>query len=385
MAKTPPKPSPAAPGGSDDRADTSGESGERTAALREHRDAIDAIDRDILARLNERATHARAIGALKADSGGPAWRPEREADVLARLTAGNGGPLSNEQVVGVFRQVMSACLALEQKLRIAYLGPAGTFSHAAVLRQFGEFVDTLPCVTIDEIFRVGEGGRADYAVVPVENSTEGAVGRTLDLMCTTELSVCGEIKLRVQQNLLSNARALDRVTTVYSHPQSLAQCSQWLARRLPSAACVPVSSNAEAARVAASEEGAAAIAGEVAASIYGLAVLASHIEDEPNNSTRFWVLGRQRVPASGNDKTSLVMSAPNRPGAVHALLAPFAGHGVSMTRFESRPARTGLWEYLFFVDLAGHRDDPAVAAALSELATNAPFLKLLGSYPAAPT
>ena len=359
--------------------------GDPEAALRMHRDAIDALDREILARLNERAAHARAIGALKAESGGPAWRPEREAEVLARLTAGNLGPLTNEQVVGVFRRVMSACLALEQKLRIAYLGPAGTFSHAAVLRQFGEHVDAMPCATIDEIFRVGEGGRADYAVVPVENSTEGAVGRTLDLMCTTELSICAEIKLRVQQNLLSNARSLDGVAKVYSHPQSLAQCSQWLARRLPAAMCVPVSSNAEAARIAAAEEGAAAIAGEVAASIYGLAVLAAHIEDEPNNSTRFWVLGRQNVPPSGHDKTSLVMSAPNRPGAVHALLAPFARHGVSMTRFESRPARTGLWEYLFFVDLAGHRDDPPVAAALAELATIASFLRLLGSYPAAPT
>lgn len=374
MAEPPAGPPAAAPA----------ERGDSEAPLRAHRDAIDAIDREILARLNERATHARAIGGLKADSGGPAWRPEREAEVLARLTAGNSGPLTDEQVVGVFRRVMSACLALEQRLRIAYLGPAGTFSHAAVLRQFGEHVDALPCVTIDEIFRVGEGGRADYAVVPVENSTEGAVGRTLDLMCTTELSICGEIKLRVQQNLLSNAAALDGVFRVYSHPQSLAQCSQWLARRLPAAQCVPVSSNAEAARVAAGEEGAAAIAGEVAASIYGLTVLASHIEDEPNNSTRFWVLGRQSVPASGHDKTSLVMSAPNRPGAVHALLAPFATHGVSMTRFESRPARTGLWEYLFFVDLAGHRDDPPVAAALRELATAAPFLRLLGSYPAAP-
>ncbi|MGH8801499.1 MAG: prephenate dehydratase, partial [Casimicrobiaceae bacterium] len=324
-----------------------GAAGDPDVVVREHRDAIDVIDREVLARLNERASHARAIGALKADSGGPAWRPEREAQVLARLTGGNPGPLSNEQVVAVFRQVMSACLALEQKLRIAFLGPAGTFSHAAVMRQFGQFVDTLPCVTIDEIFRVGEGSRADYAVVPVENSTEGAVGRTLDLMCSTELSICGEIKLRVQQNLLSNAPALDHVAKVYSHAQSLAQCAQWLARRLPGAARVPVSSNAEAARLAAGEEGSAAIAGEIASSIYGLRVLASHIEDEPNNSTRFWVLGRQNVPASGDDKTSLVMSAPNRPGAVHALLAPFADHGVSMTRFESRPARTGLWEYLF--------------------------------------
>ena len=355
------------------------------AQLRIHRDAIDALDREILARLNERATHAQSIGALKAGGGGAAYRPDREAQVLTRLCSHNAGPLSNDAVTGVFRQIMSACLALEQRLRIAYLGPAGTFSHAAVARHFGQFVDALPCTTIDEVFRAGESGQADYVVVPVENSTEGAVGRTLDLMCTTDLAICGEIKLRVQQNLLSNAPAQDGIARVYSHAQSLAQCAQWLSRHLPGAARVPVSSNAEAARLAAAEEGAAAIAGEIAASIYGLRVLAAHIEDEPNNTTRFWVLGRQSVPASGRDETSLVMSAPNRPGAVHALLEPFATNGVSMTRFESRPARTGLWEYLFFVDIVGHRDDPAGAAALRELAGRAPFLKLLGSYPAALT
>jgi chorismate mutase/prephenate dehydratase len=356
---------------------------DREAELARHRDAIDALDREILARLNERAAHAKAIGAIKAGSGSAAYRPEREAQVLAGLAAGNAGPLSDEAVTGVFRQIMSACLALEQKLRVAYLGPAGTFSHAAVARHFGQFVDAVPYTTLDEVFRAVESGQTDYAVTPVENSTEGAVGRTLDLMCQTALSICGEVKLRVQQNLLSNAAALDRVTRVYSHAQSLAQCVQWLAKHLPGVPRVAVSSNAEAARLAAAEPGAAAIAGEIAAAIYQLAVLAPHIEDEPNNTTRFWVLGRHAVAPSGRDETSLVMSAPNRPGAVHALLEPFARHGVSMTRFESRPARTGLWEYLFFVDLAGHRDDPPVAAALAELRNKAPFLKLLGSYPAA--
>ena len=352
------------------------------ADLARHRAAIDRLDREILARLNERARHAQAIGALKADGRGPAYRPEREAQVLARLSDENTGPLSDEQVTGVFRQVMSACLALEQPLRIAYLGPAGTFSHAAVDRHFGSFVDAVPCATIDEVFRAGESGRTDYAVVPVENSTEGAVGRTLDLMCTTDLSVCGEIKLRIQQNLISNAASLAAVTRIYSHAQSLAQCVQWLARHLPGVSRVAVASNAEAARLAAAEPGAAAIAGENAAAIYGLAILAPHIEDEPNNTTRFWVLGRQQVAPSGRDETSLVMSAPNKPGALLHLLEPLAKHGVSMTRFESRPARTGLWEYLFFVDFAGHQADPAVAAALAELKGRAPFLKLLGSYPA---
>ena len=426
--------------------------------LKRHREAIDALDREILARLSERARHAQAIGRLKEGSGAPAYRPEREAQVLARLAGANPGPLPDESVAGIFRQIMSACLALERRLAIAYLGPPGTFSHAAVARHFGAFVEAVPegtideafraaesgrcdyavvpvenstegavgrtldlmCTTdlsvvgedklrvrqnlvthaavarhfgpfvdavpegtIDEAFRAAEAGRCDYAVVPVENSTEGAVGRTLDLMCTTDLSVVGEVKLRVQQNLLSRARDLASVARIYSHAQSFAQCVQWLARNLPAVPRVVVASNAEAARLAAAEPGAAAIAGEIAAATYDVPVLAAHIEDEPNNRTRFWVLGRQRVGASGRDETSLVMSAPNRPGAVHALLAPLARHGVSMTRIESRPARTGRWEYLFFIDLTGHRDDAPVAAALAELRQRAPYLKLLGSYPVA--
>jgi chorismate mutase/prephenate dehydratase len=351
------------------------------ADLAAHRAAIDALDRELLANLNARARHAQAIGKLK--EGSSAYRPEREAQVLAALAAGNAGPLPNDAVTGIFRQIMSACLSLEQKLKVAYLGPAGTFSHAAVARHFGAFVDAAPLATIDEIFRAVESGQCDYAVVPVENSTEGAVGRTLDLMCQTDLSVCGEVKLRVQQNLLSNESSLAAVNRIYSHAQSLAQCVHWLATHMPTVPRVAVSSNAEAARLAAAEPGTAAIAGENAAAIYKLVNLAAHIEDEPNNTTRFWVLGRQKAGASGRDETSLVMSCPNRPGAVYQLLEPLARHGVSMTRFESRPARTGLWEYLFFVDLAGHRDDPTLSAALGELADKAPFLKLLGSYPAA--
>jgi len=354
---------------------------DREQELARHRAAIDAIDRELLAQLNARAAHAQAIGRLKA--GGAAYRPEREAQVLAGVQAENRGPLPDEAVAGVFRQVMSACLALEQPLRIAYLGPAGTFSHAAVTKHFGEFVHAEPCATIDEVFRAAESGQTDFAVVPVENSTEGVVGRTLDLMCQTPLAICGEIKLPVRQNLLSNAASVAAVTKVYSHAQSLAQCVEWLARHLPAVARIAVASNADAARLAAAEPGAAAIAGDIAATIYGLAILAPHIEDEPNNTTRFWVLGAQSVPPSGRDETSLVMSAPNRPGAVYGLLEPIAKHGVSMSRLESRPARTGLWEYLFFVDLVGHQSDPAVAAALAELREKAPFIKLLGSYPAA--
>ncbi len=350
-------------------------------ALAGHRQAIDALDRQILAALNERARHAQAIGALKGSAA--AYRPEREAQVLRGLHQANTGPLPDEAVSSVFRAVMSACRALEQTLRVAYLGPAGTFSHAAVTRHFGTLVEAMPYPSFDDIFRALEGGQADYAVVPVENSTEGAVGRTLDLMAATDLTVCGEVKLRVNQNLLTKAADLASITRVYSHGQSLAQCAHWLALHLPAVPRIAVASNAEAARLAAAEPTAAAIAGENAGAIYGLATLVPHIEDEPNNTTRFWVLGRQQPKASGRDVTSLVMSCPNRPGAVHKLLEPFARHGVSMSRLESRPARTGRWEYLFFVDLVGHRDDAPVAAALAELAQVAPLLKLLGSYPAA--
>ena len=348
--------------------------------LERRRAAIDALDREILRLLSDRAREAQAIGSLKS---GPAYRPEREAQVLRRVVQANKGPLSNETVAGVFRDIMSACLALEQSLSVAYLGPAGTYSHAAVTRHFGDAVNAEPCASIDEVFRAAEAGRADYAVVPVENSTEGAVGRTLDLMLQTPLTIVGEIKLRIRQNLLGRRLALDKVSRVYSHAQSLAQCVQWLAQHLPAVARVAVASNAEAAKLAASEAGAAAIAGDAAAVIYGLEVIAPNIEDEPNNTTRFWVLGNHAVGPSGKDETSLVMSAKNQPGAVHALLEPFARHGVSMSRLESRPARTGLWEYLFFVDLEGHQTDAAVAAALGELKTRAPFLKLLGSYPSA--
>ena len=354
---------------------------DRESELASHRAAIDALDREILERLNARAAHAQAIGAIKGAA--TAYRPEREAQVLARLQSENTGPLSNEAVAGIFRQAMSACLALEQTLRVAYLGPPGTFSHEAAAKHFGDFVDMSPFATIDEVFRAAESGATDHAVVPVENSTEGAVGRTLDLMFQTPLVICGEIRLRVRQNLLSTASTMGEVTRVYSHAQSLAQCAQWLARHLPGAVTVAVASNAEAARLAASEPGTAAIAGGNAAAIYALPVLAPHIEDVPNNTTRFWVLGRHRVPPSGRDETSLVMSAPNRPGAMHSLLEPFATNGVSMTRLESRPARTGLWEYLFYVDLVGHETDAALATALGELAKKSPMVKILGSYPAA--
>ena len=350
----------------------------------ELRRQIDAIDRELLSLFNQRARLAQTVGEAKKEAGDPVlFRPEREAQILARRQAENPGPLPNAAIAQLYRELMSACMALESPLTIAYLGPEGTFSQAAALKAFGSSVTTLACATIDEVFRTVEARQADYAVVPVENSTEGAVGRTLDLMLTTPLSACGEVQLEVHQNLMSRAGSMAAITRVYSHSQSLAQCNGWLNANLPRAERIPVASNAEAARRAAADLESGAIAGEIAARIYEVPLLARHIEDDPNNRTRFLIIGAQSIPPSGRDQTSLVMSAPNRPGAVHALLAPLAKHGVSMTRFESRPSRMGRWEYYFFVDRQGHEKDPAIAAALVELRELAPFIKLLGSYPAA--
>jgi chorismate mutase/prephenate dehydratase len=344
------------------------------------RSRIDALDDGILRLLNERAAEAKAIGELK---NGALYRPEREAQILRRIQETNLGPLSDEAVTNLFRQIMSECLALEKPISVGYLGPAGTFSQSAALKHFGGAIDAVACNSIVEVMRKAEAGAADYALVPVENSTEGAVGNTLDLMLQTPLKVCGEVLLRVHQFLLRKVNALAGIERVYSHSQSLAQCQEWLNANLPAIERIPVGSNAEAARLAAQDEAVAAVAGEIAAALYQLEKVASHIEDEPNNTTRFWILGPHEVEPSGRDKTSLVMSAKNRPGAVHALLTPFARHAVSMSKLESRPSRTGLWEYVFFVDLEGHQREPHVANALSEIKEVAVFLKILGSYPAA--
>ncbi|MSQ72616.1 MAG: prephenate dehydratase [Betaproteobacteria bacterium] len=349
--------------------------------IAQHRIAIDALDQQIVALLNERAGHAQAIGHIKGAS--VVYRPERESEVLQNAVRGNRGPLRPESVANVFVAIMSACRALERPLSIAFLGPAGTFSEMALLRHFGKEVLTVSCSSIDEVFRQAETNSVHYAIVPVENSTEGSIGRTLDLLLQTPLKICAEVMQRVRQNLMSRENALSGITRVYSHAQSLGQCQGWLAGHLPSAERVPVFSNAEAARLASAEPGAAAIAGELAAERYDLRILAANIEDDQKNTTRFLVLGNQDTRPSGKDRTSLVMSAPNRPGAVHALVAPFAKAGISMRKIESRPARTGTWEYLFYVDLDGHQEDAAVAASLDELRTLAPFLKVFGSYPAA--
>lgn len=346
---------------------------------------IDRIDGELLKLLNERARCAQRVGEIKTEHGeaGHIYRPEREATVLRRLQDVNPGPLPNENITFFFREVMSACLSLEQPLGIAFLGPLGTFSESAATKHFGHAARLLPQSSIDDVFREVESGHANYAVVPVENSTEGAVGRTMDLLLGTSLKICGEVILRIHQNLLSREIDLANITKVYSHAQSLAQCHEWLNRVLPKAQRISVGSNAQAAQKASEEAGTAAIAGEAAAERYQLPKLVENIEDEPNNTTRFLVLGRHDAGATGRDKTSLIMSAPNRTGALHELLLPFSHTGVSMSRLESRPARNALWEYVFYVDVEGHRDDPEVAKALAELASRAAYLKILGSYPVA--
>ena len=347
------------------------------------REAIDRIDDTLLETLNERARLARRIGTLKA---GQAYRPEREAQVLRRIKERNQGPLAGETTALLFREIMSACLALERPITVAYLGPRGTFSERATLKHFGLAADAMPTASIDEVFRAVESGAADFGVVPVENSTEGAVGRSLDLMPQSAVRVCGEVVVRIHHHLMARPTApkeFAEIRRVFSHGQSLAQCHEWLNANLPHVERVAVASNAEAARRAAEEEGSAAVAGEMAAEHYGLAILASNIEDEPNNTTRFLILGDYQPQASGKDKTSMVLSARNRAGAVYEMLTPFATRGVSMTKFESRPSRVALWEYLFFVDIEGHRDDANVAAALEEVDKIAGYLKVLGSYPAA--
>jgi len=350
-------------------------------SIKSLRDRIDAIDEQLLLLMNQRANLAREIGELK--GGGPVYRPEREAQVIGRLRSSNPGPLSAEAIGHLFIEIISACRALEEAQSVAFLGPRGTFSEEAALKHFGGQVRAHACASIDEVFRQVEAKQIGHGVVPVENSTDGAVGRTLDLLLATPLTVCGEVQLAVHQCAMSKEASLETVQRVYAHAQSLAQCHEWLNRNLPSAQRTPVVSNAEGARLAAQEAHAACIGSHAAADLYELQVLARNIEDNPNNTTRFVVIGHERPLPSGRDRTSLAMSARNRPGAMHELLTPFAENGVDMTRLESRPSRTGLWEYVFFVDLKGHQQDANVARALEQLRDRASFLKILGSYPTA--
>ena len=349
------------------------------------REQIDAVDRELLAALNRRAALALEVGEIKKREGSVVFRPEREAQVIDGLKRDNTGPLKSDSVAPIWREIMSACRALETPTRVAYLGPAGTFSELAALGYFGSSLSRVPCASIDEVFRATTAGAADFGVVPVENSTEGVVARSLDLFLHTPLFIIGETSLFVRHNLLRKGDSLDGVAAVLAHPQALAQCHGWLSTHLPQAERRPVSSNAEGARLASLDPTLAGIASERAASEFGLHVVAPAIQDDPHNRTRFAIVtDPHRHPApksSGHDCTSLVASVTNRPGAVHDMLVPLKTHGVSMSRFESRPARSGQWEYYFYIDLQGHPDEAHVSAAMSELRQVCAFFKVLGTYP----
>jgi len=355
---------------------------ERLEAVRAQ---IDALDDQMLKLVNERAAAAREVARIKreAGEGGDFYRPAREAAVLRRIREVNPGPLPEEDVVRLFREIMSACLALQQPLGVAFLGPEGTFTQEAAVKHFGHGMKTMPMDGIDAVFREVEAGNADYGVVPVENSSEGVVSHTLDRFLSSPLKIVGEVELPVRQNLGSRETSLENIDRVFSHQQGIAQCRVWLDSNLPRAEQVAVSSTAEAARLAAQTPRAAAIASNAAAERYGLDVLYPNIQDGAVNTTRFLVLGENSPPPTGEDKTSIVFSRTNQPGGLAGLLAPFARYGLNMSRIESRPSRQGMWEYVFFVDVLGHAEDPTVKRALDEIQQLASLLKILGSYPRA--
>ena len=351
------------------------------------RGKIDAVDEQIQGLIAERARYAQQVGAIKGlTRTAEFYRPEREAQVLRRVVERNKGPLRDDEMVRLFRELMSACLAQEEPLKVAYLGPEGTFTQTAVLKHFGHSVHALSVPTIDEVFHEVESGTADFGVAPVENSSEGTVNiHTLDMFLTSPLKICGEIELRIHQHLMGRMASLKDVKRVCSHPQSLAQCRHWLAEHLPDVEKVPVASNAEAARRARDEDGTAALAGEAAAGVYGLNILFNTVEDRDDNTTRFVVVGRKLFPPSGNDKTSVLVSAKEteEAGVLLQLLAPLSKNGVSMTRIESRPSRKRRWHYVFFLDLDGHAEDEPVRKALDEVKANSTLFKVLGAYPKA--
>jgi chorismate mutase/prephenate dehydratase len=359
-------------------------------ALESIRERIDGIDAELHALINERARLAQQVGISKHASGHTVdfYRPEREAQVLRMAIERNRkarGPLRDEEVVRLFREIMSACLAQQEPLKVGFLGPEGTFTQQAVTKHFGHSVRALSLTSIEEVFREVEAGTADFGVVPIENSSEGTVNNTLDMFLASTLGICGEVELRIHQNLMGRMASLDKVQRVCAHQQALAQCSSWLSEYLPGVERVPVVSNAEGARRARDEDGTAAIAGVSAAEVYGLNVLVPEIEDRPDNTTRFLVIGRKSFPPSGADKTTLLVSASHTdaPGALFRLLEPIATHRISMTSIESRPSRRRKWDYVFFIDLEGHADVEPLAAALTEVKARASLFKVLGSYPKA--
>ena len=355
--------------------------------LSEVRAQIDSLDQQIQDLITQRANWAQKVrlakGELKATV--DYYRPERESQILRRVLDRNEGPLSNEVLLRLFREIMSACLAQQEPLKVGFLGPEGTFSQQALYKHFGHSTQTLPLASIEEVFQEIESGNADFGVVPVENSGQGTIQSTLDMFLTSKLKICGEVELRVHQHLLSRTGRMEDIERVYSHPQSLAQCKAWLRANLPHAEKIPVSSNAEAARRARVADDCAAIAGETAGYVYGLKVLAGPIEDRQDNTTRFLVIGREFFTPSGHDRTSLLVFVRDQPGALYNVLSPFAKHGVSMNRIESRPAHSGRWQYVFFIDVSGHVDDDNVSKAMSELGEYSSDIVVLGSYPVALT
>jgi chorismate mutase/prephenate dehydratase len=379
---TPSRPVPAKKAKKSDRSAKLG-----TPELGVLRERVDGIDRTIQTLIAERARFANQIGKAKGPLAAAIdyYRPEREAQVLRRVVDRNDGPLNDEVLVRVFREIMSACLAQQEPLKIGYLGPEGTHSQQAVYKHFGHSIHGLPLGSIEEVFGEVESGAADFGVVPVENSTQGTIQSTLDTFLSSDVKICGEVELRVHQHLLSRSGRIEDIERVYSHPQSFAQCKAWLRQYLPDAEKIPLGSNAEAARRARNADDAAAIAGISTATVYGLKAVAGPIEDRPDNTTRFLVLGRELFPSSGNDRTSLLIFIKDQPGALYHVLAPFARHGLSMNRIESRPGHTGRWQYAFFVDVGGHVEQEAMRLALAELEEFTEQVRVLGSYPVAIT
>jgi chorismate mutase/prephenate dehydratase len=357
------------------------------SALQSLREQIDAVDERLHALINERARLAQQAGISKHQDGHTVdfYRPEREAEVLRKALDRNHGPLRNEEIVRLFREIMSACLAQEQPLKVAFLGPEGTFTQQAVLKHFGHSVRALALSTVDEVFQEVESGAADFGVVAIENSSEGTITNTLDRFLTSALHICGEVELRIHHCLMGKMDSFAKVVRVCAHSQALAQSRGWLNEHLPDVERVPVASNAEGARRARDEQGTAGIAGAIAAEVYGLNVLAADIEDHADNSTRFLVLGRKLLRASGKDRTTLLLSVGDAqaPGALQRLLEPLAQHGISMSRIESRPSRRRKWDYVFFIDIDGHAEDAPVAKALDALKKRASLFRVLGSYPRA--
>lgn len=351
---------------------------------------IDELDREIQSLVSERAQCAQQVAEVKmrqvSKVGDEAlfYRPEREAQVLRAVKERNTGPLTDNEMARLFREIMAACLALEQPLKVAYLGPDGSYTHMGAVKHFGGSINGLPSAQIDEVFREVEAGNADFGIVPIENSTEGVISYTLDMLLQSPLVICGEVDLPIHHNLITSCDDLSKITKVYSHQQSLAQCRNWLNKNLPGIETIAVSSNSHAVTLLKNDSTAAAIAGQVASDLYSVPILNSNIEDQVDNTTRFIVLGKQAVPASGEDKTSLLVMLHNKAGALHDLLSSFADRGISMSKIESRPAQSsGVWEYVFFIDIQGHRDDVKVSEAIVDLEQKSAMLKVLGSYPVA--